>query len=260
MIRIGTCGYGDFKPGSGWKERYPSKLAAYADRYRVLELNKSFYSLPMEKTARRWRAEAGEELEIAVKAWMAVTHPTDSMVWRKRKEKLSRQQLEEFGNLRWNESVRDAWRRTVAVAEVLEARIILVQTPAQFAYSEENEQQARRFFEEAGKESPSIAWEPRGNWLEYPNAVERICRECGVLHATDVLRRAPLSSENPAYCRLHGLNEKEFNYRYTYDQAELEQLAETLRRLEEHHGEVLCLLNNEGMYENADTLKELLST
>jgi uncharacterized protein YecE (DUF72 family) len=260
MIRIGSCGYSDFKPGSGWKERYPSKLAAYANRYRVLELNKSFYSLPMEKTARRWREEAGEELEITVKAWMAVTHPTDSPVWRKRKDTLSGQQLEEFGNLRWNESVRDAWERTVATARALRARVILVQTPAKFGYGGENEQQARRFFQEASRNGIRIAWEPRGDWLEHPGAVEGICRDFGVLHATDVLRRMPLSGGEPAYCRLHGLNEKEFNYRYTYSREELERLAAVLRQLDDRHGEVFCLFNNEGMYENADTLKGLLGS
>lgn len=258
MIRIGTCGYGDFKPGRGWKERYRSKLQAYADHYRVLELNKSFYSLPMEKTALRWREEAGEELEITVKAWMAVTHPTDSMVWRKRTDKLTERQMEEFGKLRWNDSVREAWQSTAAVARALQARIILVQTPGKFGYSSENEELARRFFREASAEGLRIAWEPRGDWLEHPDAVQGICRDTGIIHATDVLRRLPLSQGDLAYCRLHGLNEKEFNYRYTYSKEELQRLADTLRRLEEEHGEVLCLLNNEGMYENADTLKELL--
>jgi uncharacterized protein YecE (DUF72 family) len=259
MIRIGTCGYSDFKPGGNWKEHYPSKLAAYADRYRVLELNKSFYGLPMEKTARRWREEAGEELEIIVKAWMAITHPTDSMVWRKRKEKLSEQQLQEFGNLHWNESVQAAWEQTVGVAQAMKARCVLVQTPAGFGYSREHERQARNFFHQARRADLGIAWEPRGDWLEEPAAVKRICKEEGVIHATDVLRRKPLSDARFVYCRLHGLNEKEFNYRYTYSRKELEQLAEELTALARESDELYCLFNNEGMYENADSLKEMLA-
>ena len=263
MVYIGTCGYGDYRPGANWKERYDSKIQAYADRYSVLELNKTFYSLPMEKTASRWREEAGEELKISVKAWMAVTHPTNSPVWRKRKDKLDEQQLEEFGNLRWNQSVRDAWQKTLRTAEALNARAILVQTPGKFGYSEENEETVRNFFSqvagEASKAHLRFAWEPRGDWVEHREVLSSIFEDFGVIHVTDILRRPPLSGDDLAYVRLHGLNEREFNYRYDYSRDQLERLADTLLETEQTHGEVYCLFNNDHMYENADTLKEILA-
>lgn len=60
MIKIGTCGYGCYNPGKNWKERYKSKLQAYS----VCELNRTFYKLPMRKTAEQWR--------------QAITHPVKS--------------------------------------------------------------------------------------------------------------------------------------------------------------------------------------
>lgn len=271
MIHVGTCGYGDYRPGEGWKERYSSKLEAYADAYSLLELNRTFYSLPMEKTAARWRSETGESLQISVKAWQAITHPTDSPTWRKRKGKLSEKQLEEFGNLGWNDSVRDAWEKTLTTAQAVEARTILIQTPAKFGCTEENETRVRDFFsraaesletsEKSGVQENSIrlAWEPRGDWLEHPDFLASIFEEYGLIHAHDVLRRGPLSNTGPAYVRLHGLGRREFDYRYNYSEQELRRLADELEWLEEGYGEVFCLFNNENMYENADRVKEILA-
>ena len=258
MIHVGTCGYGDYRPGKGWKERYRSKIQAYADRFSVLEINKTFYSLPMEKTASRWREEAGDELIISVKAWQAVTHPTGSPTWRKRTEKLSETQMEEFGNLAKNSSVEDAWARTVATAKALRAGQILLQTPAKFGHSEENEKRVRDFLEKAKESGMQPVWEPRGDWNEHQDVLQSIFEETGATHAVDILRRRPLSGGVLAYVRLHGLNEREFNYRYTYGEEELKRLADELRRADENYETVLCLFNNEGMYENAHRLKELL--
>jgi len=259
MIYVGTCGYSDYRPGQGWKEKYKSKIQAYANRYSVLELNKSFYKLPMQKTAARWREEAGKDLLISVKAWQAITHPTKSPTWRKRKEKLSEKQIEEFGNLAWNESVREAWNATLETAGALEASMILIQTSAQFGYSEENEKRVRTFLSEAAKSGLQIVWEPRGDWIEHPDVLGLIFQETGAVHATDILRRRPMSSGDLAYIRLHGLNEREFNYRYTYSREELTRLAGELKWAEQNYGTVVCLFNNESMYENADSLKKLLS-
>ncbi len=52
-IKIGTCGYGYYDPGEGWKEEYKSKLQAYTDEFETGEINKTFYKLPMEKTAKK---------------------------------------------------------------------------------------------------------------------------------------------------------------------------------------------------------------
>ncbi len=259
MIHVGTCGYGDYKPGKDWKERYDSKIQAYADRYSVLEINKTFYSLPMEKTAARWREEAGDELIISVKAWQAVSHPTSSPTWRKRTDKLSETQIEEFGNLAQNPSVEEAWRRTVSTARALRAGQILLQTPAQFNYTEENERRVREFLRRAKDSGMQPVWEPRGDWNEHPDVLRSIFEESGAAQAVDILRRRPLSTGGLAYVRLHGLNEKEFNYRYSYGEEELKRLADELRWVEENYGTVLCLFNNESMYENADRLKELLA-
>lgn len=80
-LKIGTCGYSYFKPEDGWKERYESKLQAFSDSYNTVELNRTFYKLPMEKTAEKWRKNVYENFEFTLKAWQAMTHPTSSLTW-----------------------------------------------------------------------------------------------------------------------------------------------------------------------------------
>jgi len=40
-IRVGTCGYGYYKPRGDWKQKYKSKLQAYSEAFKVVELNRT---------------------------------------------------------------------------------------------------------------------------------------------------------------------------------------------------------------------------
>lgn len=76
-IHIGT---------SGWSYEhwlgpfYPEKLGAarmltyYAERFRTVELNTSFYHLPAEKSLQAWREAVGDNFLFAVKASRYITH------------------------------------------------------------------------------------------------------------------------------------------------------------------------------------------
>lgn len=111
----------------------------------------------------------------------------------------------------------------------------------------------------AGESELDIVWEHRGDYLAHPDVLKSIFQETGAVHATDILRRRPISRAGSAYVRLHGLNEREFDYRYIYSRNELERLADELEWADEQYDSVLCLFNNESMYDNADTLKEILA-
>ncbi len=104
-IKIGTCGFGDFKPREGWREHYSSKLTAYASSLKLMEANNTFYQLPKVSTCSRWNEEGGDDFEFTIKAWQGLTHSVNSPTWRKRKDKLSEIQQKELGNLRPNQSV-----------------------------------------------------------------------------------------------------------------------------------------------------------
>ncbi|HEX8061807.1 MAG TPA: DUF72 domain-containing protein, partial [Allosphingosinicella sp.] len=64
-----------------WRELfYPAKLAQrrwfahYADTFRTVELNTSFYHLPKPETFAKWRDQAPEGFRYAVKAPRFITH------------------------------------------------------------------------------------------------------------------------------------------------------------------------------------------
>lgn len=258
LIKIGTCGYGGFRPKGDWKRHYRSKLQAYSDTFKVVELNRTFYKLPMLKTAQRWRDEVLEGFEFTLKAWQAITHPTSSMTWRKRTDKLTEKQKQNFGNLRSNKEVRDAWEQTKERAEALGARVCVLQCPARFNCNDRNEKNIRRFLEKIDRGDLEMAWEPRGDWNENPERIESICKDLGLIHIVDVMRRDPLSDHPTAYIRLHGLNAREYDYNYDYSKAELDQLAKKVTRLTKAHKTIYCMFNNDNMFENAQSLMKRL--
>jgi len=257
-IKVGTCGYGFYRPPEGRKSGFKSKLQSYSHEFQVCELNRTFYRLPAVKTAERWREEARKGFEFTLKAWQAITHPTSSPTWRRAGVKLSPEQERNYGMLRPTKENFEAWDRTREVAEALEARICVVQCPARFGCTDENVENMRRFFSEIDRGGLLIAWEPRGDWNDNPERIRGLCDELGLIHVVDPMRRDPLSEHPVAYLRLHGLNPREFDYRYDYSRDELEELARKLGELARKHREVYCLFNNFEMYKNARELMEIL--
>lgn len=257
-IKIGTCGYSYYKPEKGWKDKYKSKLQSYSNAFESVELNKTFYKLPMKRTAKKWRRNAYEDFEFTLKAWQALTHPTSSPTWRNKKDKLTESQVDSFGYLRPNEDVTEAWKETKKIADALESDVCVVQTPGNFSCTKENKENMREFFNKIDYSDISIAWEPRGDWKNNEDKVKEICNEIGLIHVVDIMRREPVSDHDIAYVRLHGLNEDEYNYDYDYSKEELEYLAEKLLKLIDTHKKVYCMFNNYEMYDNAETMRNIL--
>ncbi|KXA96016.1 hypothetical protein AKJ37_06275 [candidate division MSBL1 archaeon SCGC-AAA259I09] len=233
-------------------------MQAYSHAFEVGEINRTFYKLPMTKTAERWRREAADDFEFTLKAWQALTHPTNSPTWRGKKDKLSDEQEENFGYLRPNEQVVEAWEETKERAEALEAKVCVLQTSAGFDCSEENEENMRELLGRIDREGVELAWESRGDWKENPGRVKEMCEDLDLVHIVDIMRRDPVSSHDIAYVRLHGLNPEEYDYDYDYSGEELEELAGKLQDLAENHERVYCMFNNYEMFDNAQKLKGLL--
>ncbi|MFP4171210.1 MAG: DUF72 domain-containing protein [Methanomassiliicoccales archaeon] len=256
-LLVGTCGYGDYRPPEGWRERYDTKLQAYSEAFDVLEVNRTFYKLPMVKTASKW-AEEARDLVFTVKAWQAITHPTSSPTWRKRKEGLSEDQRSNFGHFSPNREVFEAWEGTRERAEAMGAEVCLFQSPAAFSCTRENEENLREFLGSIDRGGLRLAWEPRGDWNLNLDRVKEVCDDLEVIHVVDVMRREPVSDHAWTYIRLHGLNEREYDYNYEYSKEEISDLARRLEDLRGSHDRVFCLFNNTAMIENARSLLELL--
>ncbi|MFO7793057.1 MAG: DUF72 domain-containing protein [Candidatus Saliniplasma sp.] len=258
MINIGTCGHGYYRPGKGWKKKYKSKLQAYSDDFPCGEINKTFYKLPMIRTAERWRKEACDDFDFIMKAWQALTHPTNSPTWGDRKDALTGEQRRAFGYLKPNKEVFDAWKETKKVAEALEAEVLVIQTPPSFGCTEKNKENMYEFFSQVDRGELEIAWEPRGDWTDNEEDIGEICNEFNLIHIVDIIRKRPVSKHDITYIRLHGLNKNEYDYDYNYSTHELLKLAGRLRGLDREYDKVYCMFNNYEMFENAKRLIEIL--
>lgn len=253
-IRIGTCGYGYYNPGENWKERYESILQAYSDEYNAVEINKTFYKLPMTTTAEKWQNQVIGNFEFTMKAWQAITHPAESPTYKER-ERLSESQKEQFGYFHPRDEVFNAWNQTKELAEAMRAEVVVFQTPASFNCTKEHQNNIRSFISEIESGNLILAWEPRGDWKDNPETVQTICNDLNLIHIVDLMREEPLSEHDIAYVRLHGLNEKPFDYNYTYSGNEIDKLAEKISDLAADHEKVYCMFNNFGMYDNAPALR-----
>lgn len=263
-VRIGTCGYQWYDPPDGWKEEYESKLHAYSadPAFDLVELNRTFYSLPQVSTAERWRSEVVEDFEFAVKGWQALTHEWASPTWNTHRDDVDDDpdiDTDEVGSLQPNPTVKEAWNRTKTRAEALDANVVLLQMPPSFDASEETVADMREFLSTIDRDGLTVAWEPRGEWHEHPDRVAEVCAELDLVHVVDPLRDEPVSAHPTAYLRLHGLNEDRYDYAYDYSEEELRELRDRVSELLADHETVYVLFNNDEMYENARSFQELLS-
>jgi len=132
-ILVGCCGLAGLK------------LSSYAARFRVLEIQSTFYGLPMKSTVEKWRTSV-PDLAFTIKAFQGVTHPADSPTWTRAKRELRGVDRAEVGMLRPSAFVRRAWERTVEIADALGAKVVVIQLPPSFAYSKSNLQKLKQFF------------------------------------------------------------------------------------------------------------------
>ena len=221
-MKVGCCGwsYLDAKAyfGDRWKERFESKLAAYASLFELVEINSTFYRIPKEKTAERWRNEVPKEFEFTVKCSQIVSHKD---------------------RFRTNVSL-EAFNQTKRIAEILNARIILIQCPPSWHINDENERLFRRFMESIDWNG-KIAWEYRGK--ENKERVKELCKEFSLIHCVDPLRERSLS-KGIGYYRLHGFG-KPSMYNYRFSDEELERIRRNVRK------KSYVLFNNIYCYEDA---------
>ncbi len=228
MLKVGTCGWSSFPAKQvlgDWRKKYKSKLQAYATVFPAVEINSTFYKLPLKKTASRWREEADEanpEFEFTVKASRIITHED---------------------RFRTDKSI-SFFNKTAEIARLVRARLLLLQTPASFKPSSENAGTLERFLRKIEWEG-RIVWEPRGAWLsEGLSEVKRICAEHDLIHCVDPFRARSVTS-GEVYYRLHGLGKKNMYY-YKFSDDELKNLA---KKTEERAGHVF--FNNVWMGEDA---------
>ena len=243
-MRVGCCGF-------------PLSLARYAQLFRVVEVQQTFYQPPTARTLEKWRAQVPPEFEFTLKAWQLITHDASSPTYRRLREPLSEQEKHEAGAFRPTAPVGRAWERTLEAARILRSRAILLQCPARFTPTSENKENLRSFVRRirpdlrvgSPQEHIALVWEPRGEWkLE---EVKELCLELGLVHGVDPLQKTPATA-GLGYFRLHGRT----GYRHRYSNAELEELRVRARTFSPCY----VFFNNLSMREDARRFLELMGS
>ncbi len=247
MIRVGTC---------GWSAKGGRK--AYYKYFNVIELQDTFYKLPREETAKRWRETAPVDFEFTVKAWQVITHPPSSPTWRRSGIEVTPEMKDKYGYFRPTDQVFEAWQAVKKLCLILETKVCVFQTPPSFGYSKENADNVEAFFSSIDRAGLVLGWEPRGTWHNHPDEVKRLCDSLDIVHVVDILRRDPVTTHDVCYFRLHGLGGREVNYRYKYTDKDLAVLKEKVERYEEESEVVYVMFNNIYMFEDALRFKKLL--
>jgi uncharacterized protein YecE (DUF72 family) len=230
-VKIGCCGF-------------PKGMKHYFSRFRLVEVQGTFYQPPQLDTVLRWRQEAPPEFEFTVKAWQLITHPASSPTYRKAGLKIAPGREGNYGFFKLTAEVTEAWHRTEEIAEALQAKVIVFQCPPSFGEEGQNVENMRKFFSAIARRFLFV-WEPRGQWSQA--GVKALCEELNVVHCVDPLEREPLYGRIN-YFRLHGGP----GYRHKYSDEELRWLRDRWGS-----GEAYFLFNNLSMYDDALRLERL---
>jgi uncharacterized protein YecE (DUF72 family) len=237
-VHVGVCGF-------------CLPQAELFQRFRLLEVQQTFYWPPQPKTVERWRREAPEDFEFTVKAFQAITHPCSSPTYRRTRFTAAEQQ--QCGNFADTPIVREAWATTRQLAVALHSRWVIFQCPPRFEATDDHVARSRSFFQWIDRGNMCIAWEPRHvSWTD--ELILELCQELDLVHVVDPLERASVFG-SPAYLRLHGvaLGDYRYNYNRSYTDDDLEAIRRQLPLKTTY-----LLFNNMQMAIDAKRLDELL--
>ena len=230
-VRLGLCG---FTIGAG----------EYVRRYRVVEVQQTFYEPPADPVMQRWRRSAPPGFEFTMKAWQLITHEAASPTYRRMRSPLP---AEPVGAFRLNDATRAGWARTLECASILRATAVLLQCPASFRPTDENVERMRAFLSAVDR-PVRVLWEPRGKW--WPQGLVReLCAELDLVHVVDPFVHASVTPEQ-TYYRLHGVT----GARHVYTDDELRRLRSMLPA----DGTAYVMFNNIPRVVDAERFRSLL--
>ena len=198
QLHIGLC---------GWN----GSQSAYFSSFACIEIQSTFYDPPRVEIARKWRDAAPPGFQFCIKAWQLITHTASSPTYRRLRTPIPAGDRDAVGSFRLTDQVRAAWQRTLAVAQAVDARIVLFQCPKSFQPTNENLVNFSAFFRRLDRHGFRLAWEPRGeSWNG--DIIRELCMEYDLLHCVDPFEADAVHGDL-MYWRLHGRGS--YSYRYT---------------------------------------------
>lgn len=172
-------------------------LGKYSSRFDMVELRPVDTSLPRLGTLRKWRAATPPTFVFSI------VLPRD------------------VGSLEPGEALDKALESSLGVARTLEARCVVLQTPASIRPTATNKKRLAAVLSRVPKEGVVRCWEPLGMWER--DDILATARELGVVPVLDVASEAPPSG-SVVYTRLRALGKTS-----AMSAATMEKIADRLR-------------------------------
>jgi uncharacterized protein YecE (DUF72 family) len=240
MIHVGTCGFSE-------------SMKRYFEDFDTVEIQQTFYKILDVKLLQKWKKMSKENFIFNFKAFQGITHPYTSKTWKRANVDIVKLK-DKVGYLRPTKEVFSFWEKMVEYADILEARVIVIQLPESFRNNEENWENAEKFFRNIERKNFEIGVELRG-WEE--DEVKKFCKKFGAIDVCDLSLRLPTFVRKISYFRLHGSykNEK-INYYHQYTNEELKGMIEKIKKLKSK--EIFVYFNNIFMLDDSKRFLHLL--
>jgi uncharacterized protein YecE (DUF72 family) len=189
ILRIGCAGFA-------------LSQSTYVARFGLVEIEQTFHQPPRAQTARRWREQSPAGFQFTMQAWQLITHEPGSPGYSRLAQPIPPGLADHYGGFRDTDEVRAAWETTRAIADILDARVILFQTPPSFTPTSTHRTRLERFFRDLPRDGRLLAWEPHGVWE--PGEVRALCGALDLIHCVDPVQQTTTTA-GVAYYRLYGL-------------------------------------------------------
>jgi uncharacterized protein YecE (DUF72 family) len=268
-IRVGTASWTDKTLlESGW---YPDdvdtpekRLAYYAEQFRLVEVDATYYSLPSERNSELWAQRTPDGFTFDVKAFSLLTqHPTKLTSLPKAlrpEDAKNRVYLKDLPP----DTVDQVWDRFLsALAPLHEAGklgALLLQFPQWFPIGKRNKNYLLECAERCRPYRVSVEFR-NNTWMSEENQAETLdfLRSYGLTYVCVDMPQGFTSSIPPvlsatadlAVLRFHGHNDDGWNsgdiykrFGYLYSEDEMREWAPKVQQLGESAGETHVLLNN----------------
>ncbi len=295
MIRIGTCSWaektliqsGEFYPPA--VKTAEARLRYYAEHFDTVEVDSSYYAIPMRSTADLWAMRTPPGFVFHIKVYGALTGhgvnpktlPQDIRRTLSRDdEKKARVYIKDPGMLRdLSERLHDA---VTPLQQDGKLGLMVYQFPPWFHYSKQNLDELLKCRERSPGHRIAVEFR-HGSWLTPDRTLEVLgfLRDHEIVYITAdepqfstlvTVPFVPAATSDTAYYRLHGRNTKNWlkkgvetsmRYDYLYSKEELVSFVPPLRQTEAEVKTVYVMMNNcHGGFavRNAREMQEIFSS
>lgn len=267
MINIGLTGWGDHDTLYEDLARKSDKLKTYSSHFPIVELDASYYAIQPARNIKKWINETPEKFQFVVKIHQALTLHAD---------------FRDFSETR--QELFDAFKEMLApLQESQKLAMVLVQFPPWFDCSSQNIKYIL-YVKQQLQDYPMCVEFRHQSWFndQFKEETLSFLTEHQIIHAVvdePQVKDASIPLVNRitsdiAFVRYHGRNIhgwtkkdmtdqewRDVRYLYNYNEAELLDLAEKVKILEQKAKKVYVVFNNNSgghAAQNAKTYQNIL--